>query len=158
MARGRTKATDPTKTQPLSWISSDALPGHFEGREDNPRILTAKLGPTRPAQLIGEVEMGVSIHYRGRLDNKDRLPALRNTLIGIASSIGWQCRILDEDWNVPANAVLVHRGETAEIKGHLGLRGLRRSEGSFFRRRQETPPQASKPAKYRRIVNGFGTA
>jgi hypothetical protein len=68
--------------------------------------------------------MGVSIHYRGRLDSKDRLPALRNALMGIASSMGWQGLILDEDWNVPANAVLEHRGETAEIKGHLGLKGV----------------------------------
>jgi len=68
--------------------------------------------------------MGVSIHYRGRLDNNDRLPSLLNTLAGIASSIGWQFRILDEDWNTPANAVLEHREETTEIQGHLGLKGI----------------------------------
>ena len=81
--------------------------------------------------------MGVSIHYRGRLDNKDRLPALRNTLVGFASSMGWQCRILDEDWNLPANAVLEHRGETAEIKGHLGLKGI-----------QLKPPGESEPLDF----------
>lgn len=81
--------------------------------------------------------MGVSIHYRGRLDNKDRLPALRNTLVGFASSMGWQCRILDEDWNVPANAVLEHRGETAEIKGQLGLKGV-----------QLKPPGESEPLDF----------
>jgi hypothetical protein len=71
--------------------------------------------------------MGVSIHYRGKLDNKDRLPALRNALSGIASSLGWQCRVLDEDWNTPANAILAHRGKTAEIEGHLGLKGIQLS-------------------------------
>ena len=50
--------------------------------------------------------MGVSIHYRGKLDDKDRLPALRDALSSIASSLGWQCRVLDEDWNTPGNAIL----------------------------------------------------
>lgn len=68
--------------------------------------------------------MGVSIHYRGRLDSPDRLPGLREKLICIATSMGWQCRVLDEDWSVPANAVLEHSGEGAELKGYLGLKGI----------------------------------
>jgi hypothetical protein len=68
--------------------------------------------------------MGVSIHYRGGLENVDQLPELRDKLMGIASSIGWQCRVLDDDWSVPAKAVLEHSGKSAEIKGHLGLKGI----------------------------------
>lgn len=81
--------------------------------------------------------MGVSIHYRGRLDSTDHLPALRNALMSFASSIGWRCRILDEDWNVPANTILEHRGETPEIKGHLGLKGI-----------QLVPPGESEPLEF----------
>ncbi len=68
--------------------------------------------------------MGVSIHYRGRLESPDRLPELRENLMGIASNMGWEYRLLDEDWSVPANAVLEHNGETAEIGGCLGLKGI----------------------------------
>ena len=82
-------------------------------------MLTVPFVPSRPQQLFGDVKMGVSIHYRGKLHNKDRFPALRNALSGIASSLGWQCRVLDEDWNTPANAILAHRGKTAEIVKRL---------------------------------------
>jgi hypothetical protein len=68
--------------------------------------------------------MGVSIHYRGRLDSPDRLPAFCEKLMIIASSMGWQYLVLDEDWSIPANPVLDHSGGTAEIKGHLGLKGI----------------------------------
>lgn len=68
--------------------------------------------------------MGVSIHYRGKLDCPDRLPGLCEKLMGIATSMEWEYRVLDEDWSVPANAVLEHNGETAEIKGYLGLKGI----------------------------------
>lgn len=68
--------------------------------------------------------MGVSIHYRGRLDNMDHLPALRDELMDIASGLGWQYWILDADWHVPADASLTHSGKAGEIKGHLGLKGI----------------------------------
>lgn len=44
--------------------------------------------------------------------------------MSIASTIGWQYRVLDDDWSIPANAVLEHSGKTAEIKGRLGLKGI----------------------------------
>lgn len=68
--------------------------------------------------------MGVSIHYRGRINNTDQLPALREELMNIASRIGWQYWILDEDWHVPVSAVLTHSEQACEIKGHLGLKGI----------------------------------
>jgi hypothetical protein len=81
--------------------------------------------------------MGVSIHYRGRLDNTDQLPVFLERLMAIASGIGWQYRVLDEDWSVPANGVLEHGGENAEIRGHLGLKGI-----------QLKPPGESEPLDF----------
>lgn len=78
--------------------------------------------------------MGVSVHYRGRLNSTGQLSALRNELRDIASRIGWRYWILDEDWNVPAEAILAHNEKTCEIKGHLGLKGI-----------QLTPPGQSEP-------------
>jgi hypothetical protein len=57
--------------------------------------------------------------------------------MAIASGIGWQYRVLDEDWNVPANAVLEHGGVNAEIRGHLGLKGI-----------QLEPPGESEPLDF----------
>lgn len=68
--------------------------------------------------------MGVSIHYRGRLDNPDQLPEFCEKLKSIASGLNWHYQILDDDWNIPVNAILIHRGKRAEIRGHLGLRGI----------------------------------
>jgi hypothetical protein len=78
-----------------------------------------------PRRVIEEKKrMGVSVHYRGRLESLDRLPELREKLIGIASNMGWEYQLLDEDWSVPAKAVLEHNEESAEIKGYLGLKGI----------------------------------
>ena len=38
--------------------------------------------------------------------------------------MGWQYRVLDEDWSVPGNVVLHQSEKIAEIKGHLGLKGI----------------------------------
>jgi hypothetical protein len=36
----------------------------------------------------------------------------------------WEYSLLDDDWTVPPNAVLVHEQGAARIKGHLGLKGI----------------------------------
>lgn len=68
--------------------------------------------------------MGVTIHYRGRLDDPGRVEDLRRELADIGASIGWTWRTLDDDWLIPPNATLVHNGNVATIKGHLGLKGI----------------------------------
>lgn len=68
--------------------------------------------------------MGISIHYKGKIDNTEQIKELTNKLMNFASGIGWQYAILDEDWNTQSNAVLTHDEDCAEIKGHLGLKGI----------------------------------
>lgn len=68
--------------------------------------------------------MGVTIHYRGKLDNTDQLPEFLEKLMSIATGFGWKFLVLDEDWSVPVNAVLKTEGKNPEIKGHLGLKGI----------------------------------
>jgi hypothetical protein len=65
--------------------------------------------------------MGVSIHYRGRLDNAALLPSLRDEVGDIAHSMGWPSTTLDDDWSVPPNAKLDNGGR---IDGNLGLKGI----------------------------------
>jgi len=82
--------------------------------------------------------MGVSIHYRGRLNDIRQLPALCEELTNIASAMGWETTSLDDEWEDPPNASLTVGPEAAEITGNLGLKGVQFTPGpgaeslSFF--------------------------
>ena len=64
--------------------------------------------------------MGVTIHYRGRLNNTGLLPQLRSELTDIAAVMKWDCQEMDDDWAVEPDA----RFEAGRIVGHLGLKGV----------------------------------
>ena len=68
--------------------------------------------------------MGVTIHYRGTIDDPGRVGDLQRELADIAESIGWKWRTLNDDWSIPPSATLVHAGGQATIDGHLGLKGI----------------------------------
>ena len=65
--------------------------------------------------------MGVSLHYRGRLDDMGLLAALRDEVSDIADTMGWPATTLDDDWSMPPDAVL---GSGGVVHGNLGLRGI----------------------------------
>ncbi|MCU0579358.1 MAG: hypothetical protein MUF69_07405 [Desulfobacterota bacterium] len=65
-------------------------------------------------------------------------------MIGIASILGWQYQILDEDWSAPGNAVLEHSEDSSEIKGYLGLKGI-----------QLTPPGVSESLDFFFNAQGY---
>ncbi len=68
--------------------------------------------------------MGVSIHYRGRLNDVGQLGKLCAELTDIARAMRWQCTPLDDDWDQPADAWLEVTSGAARIEGHLGLKGV----------------------------------
>lgn len=68
--------------------------------------------------------MGVTLHYRGNIDEPERIKDLQMELADIANSMGWKYSLLNDDLSVPPNAVLVHKQGSATIKGHLGLKGI----------------------------------
>ena len=68
--------------------------------------------------------MGVTLHYRGNIDEPERVKDLQMELADIANSMGWKYSLLNDDWTVPPNAILVHKQGSATIKGHLGLKGI----------------------------------
>ncbi len=83
-------------------------------------MLRGKLGDgKRKAEPVG-----ITIHYRGTLENPERVQDLQRELADIAKSMGWEYRLLDDDWTMPPKATLVHEGGTATIQGHLGLKGI----------------------------------
>jgi hypothetical protein len=65
--------------------------------------------------------MGVSIHYRGRLDDIHLASLLCDEVGDIARSMGWPSTTLDDDWSIPPDARLIGGGR---IGGHLGLKGI----------------------------------
>lgn len=65
--------------------------------------------------------MGVSIHYRGRLDKTALLPSLCDEVGDIADSMGWPATTLDDDWSTSPDATLKNGGK---VEGHLGLKGV----------------------------------
>jgi hypothetical protein len=65
--------------------------------------------------------MGVTIHYRGRLDDIAQFPTLRDEVGDIAKSMGWPSTTLDDDWSRPPDAALTKGGI---VQGNLGLKGI----------------------------------
>ena len=68
--------------------------------------------------------MGVTIHYRGRLNDVGQLAKLCDELADIAATMGWESTRLDDDWEQPVDARLRHTPQGATIDGNLGLKGI----------------------------------
>ena len=69
--------------------------------------------------------MGVSIHYRGRLDNSDQVYQLIEEIKDIAEINAWSYATLDQDWNKQPDARLESAsGPGITIVGSCGLKGI----------------------------------
>ena len=77
----------------------------------------------RPSGKEGRT-VGVTIHYRGRLNDVGQLAGLCDELADIAAAMGWETTRLDDDWEQPPHARLRATPTGAHIDGHLGLKGV----------------------------------
>lgn len=68
--------------------------------------------------------MGVSIHYKGQIDDKKRIHQLIAEIQDIAETMNWTYHCLNEDWTKKSQVKLEHRNGMAHIKGHAGLKGI----------------------------------
>lgn len=68
--------------------------------------------------------MGVTLHYRGQLNESSRITALVAELADIADSMGWLWTRLDDDFEIPADAQVINHPQGTQIEGHLGLQGI----------------------------------
>lgn len=68
--------------------------------------------------------MGVTIHYRGKINDVKNVDALTDEMIDFAGSLGWKHTRLDEDWSKPNTAKLVHKEDGTHVEGHAPLRGV----------------------------------
>ncbi|MFP4549005.1 MAG: hypothetical protein ACLFQM_12800 [Fidelibacterota bacterium] len=68
--------------------------------------------------------MGVTIHYRGRLNNISLLPELEEELIDLAKSMGWNYVKFDDDWNEELHYTQEIKDRSLNMDGNLGLKGI----------------------------------
>ena len=68
--------------------------------------------------------MGVTIHYRGRLNNISLLPELEEELIDLAKSMGWNYVKFDDDWNEELHYTQEIKDGSLQMDGNLGLKGI----------------------------------
>lgn len=68
--------------------------------------------------------MGVTIHYKGTINNLKNIDDLCDEVIDIAKTMGWPWMRLDEDLSKPCTATTQFDGKTIKITGHLPLKGV----------------------------------
>jgi len=64
--------------------------------------------------------MGITIHYKGKLNNEELIIPFKDEMIDIAGEMGWKYSIIDEDLNAPNTAHL----EDGKIEGTAPLKGI----------------------------------
>jgi hypothetical protein len=68
--------------------------------------------------------MGITIHYRGRINSFDLIESLSDEVKDIAQSLGWGMHLWDEDLSKPNTARVIRHENYIEMCGHVPLRGL----------------------------------
>jgi len=68
--------------------------------------------------------MGVTIHYRGKIDDMAEVYKLTDDLEDFANELGWESQRMDEDWSKPNTAAISVEGDTARVTGHAPLKGI----------------------------------
>lgn len=65
--------------------------------------------------------MGITIHYKGKLNKPDLLNTFCDEIEDIAKDMNWSLNTLSNDLNKPNSSYL---DENGQIKGHIPLKGL----------------------------------
>jgi len=68
--------------------------------------------------------MGITIHYRGRIDNIEDVDQLSCEIKEFAKILDWDIREWNENWHLPNSAALEKEGDKLEISGHVPIRGV----------------------------------
>jgi len=72
----------------------------------------------------GGLSMGITIHYRGKIDDIEKISKLVEDLEDFAIELGWESQRIDEDWSKPNTAAVSIEGDLARITGHAPLKGI----------------------------------
>ncbi|SRR6056297_113018 len=68
--------------------------------------------------------MGITIHYRGRIDNIEDVDRLSSEIKEFADILDWDIKEWNENWHLPNSAALQKEGDRLKISGHVPIRGV----------------------------------
>lgn len=68
--------------------------------------------------------MGVTIHYRGRIDKIDDVERLSREIEEFATILEWGVKRWQENWDLPNTASLKKKNDNMQLKGHIPIRGI----------------------------------
>lgn len=68
--------------------------------------------------------MGVTIHYRGKINSITDIDELTGEAEDFARELGWESQRWNEDWSKPNTAKISNNGDGIKITGHAPLRGI----------------------------------
>jgi hypothetical protein len=68
--------------------------------------------------------MGITIHYSGKINDLRDITRLQEELADICETLNWSYEIWNYDMEQPFSAHFQKKDDTAEIQGHLPLRGV----------------------------------
>jgi hypothetical protein len=68
--------------------------------------------------------MGITIHYRGKIDRIEDVAQLSGEIKEFAEILNWDIRQWNENWNLPNRAALKKRKDGLELSGHVPIRGI----------------------------------
>ncbi len=69
--------------------------------------------------------MGVTIHYRGSLNQKKQIHNFIDEVSDICESMDWDYNVMDEDWDKTPNVEIEDRDENSvQLGGHASLKGV----------------------------------
>lgn len=68
--------------------------------------------------------MGITIFYRGSLEELSLIDPIQREVIKFCQSLNWKYHLYNKDMSKPFNAKLVHTDKGARIEGPIPLRGI----------------------------------
>jgi len=68
--------------------------------------------------------MGITIHYRGKIDRIEDVAQLSGELKEFAEILGWDSRQWTENWHLPNSAALEKSRDGLSLSGHIPIRGI----------------------------------
>lgn len=68
--------------------------------------------------------MGITIHYRGRIDRIEDVERLSREIEEFAEILEWGVKRWQENWNLPNTASLKKKSDSLQLNGHVPIRGI----------------------------------
>lgn len=68
--------------------------------------------------------MGMTISFKGSLDDCGKIKNLTDEISDICEVMNWEYQVFDDDWSAPIDGKIVREKDQINIEGNLGLKGV----------------------------------